>query len=75
MKWIVLAGSFVAMAIVGSSIASGNTVTTFEVEQPALLIPPLSGTKVNITGTLTVDVTAGIVTAANIHIPVSGIPI
>jgi hypothetical protein len=67
MKWIVLAGSFVALAIAGSSIAKANTITTFNVEQPALLVFPSPGGQMNITGTLTIDVTAGIVTAANIH--------
>jgi hypothetical protein len=55
-----------------SSVVRANEITTFNVVLPGLLIP--SGTPANATGTVTIDVTAGIVTAADLNIPISGIP-
>jgi hypothetical protein len=60
------------MTIANSPIARANQITTFDLVLPGLLTP--GGTPANATGTLTIDVTAGIVSAADIQIPISGVP-
>lgn len=56
----------------GTTAVRANEIRTFDLALPGILFP--ANTAANVTGTLTIDVTAGIVSAANIHIPISGIP-